>query len=114
MKIAITFTEREIFGVNRALSKLGLPKIEPKAAIQGYGPMVSETKVKSDGSVKFTNKLDEQFTLDVYGVLENHAPAISGVITMAKGLWSTCVSLSRNLTKDLKAVAEKYMGEKKE
>jgi len=113
MKIAITFTEREIFGVNRALSKLGLPKIEPKAAIQGYGPMVSETKVKSDGSVKFTNKIDEQFTLDVYSVLENHAPAIAGLIATAKGLWATYVALSRNLTKDLKAVAEKYMGEKK-
>ena len=107
MKIQISLSLNEVRVLQNLVTALGGKCKDIQNKVEGYGPTTNEVEYGFNG-LTITTKIDENFCMDVDKVIIKHAPAIKGVITMAKGLYETYMSLCMGMAKDLKEVSEKY------
>ena len=107
MKIQISLSLNEVRTLQKVVTALGGKTKDITSKVEGYGAVTNEVEYGLNG-LELTTKIDENFVTDVYGVVIKHAPAIKGVITMAKGLYETYMSLCMGMAKDIQEVSAKY------
>ena len=107
MKFQISLSINEVNALQKVVTALGGKTKDITSKVEGYGAVTNEVNYGLSG-LTLTTKIDENFVNDVYQIVINHAPAIKGVITMAKGLYETYMSLCMGMAKDIKEVSVKY------